>query len=315
MTSDPHQQSALIKSKARELGFDLCGIAPVDPSSYRDYFRRWIEAGLHGDMTYLAERVDERTDLRTYFPPANSVVCLAMNYHVPLEQPLAGHGKIARYALGIDYHEHIQDRVKILADWMRATWPGTQTKIGVDTAPIMEKELAVRAGVGWMGKNTCVIHPRVGSWLLLAEIVTSLDLPTDSPMLDRCGRCTRCIDACPTDAITAPYQLDGTRCISYWTLETERQPPPDLQPHMQNWLAGCDVCQDVCPFNARAPIATLTDLQPRIPTGSIDAISILNWTKDDYNETFRRSTIKRVKLPQLKRNAAVVVKNLSSSLL
>jgi epoxyqueuosine reductase len=173
-------------------------------------------------MRYLHGRFDERTDPSVYVPGARSVVCVAINYHVPLEPVPEGeqarHGRIARYALGDDYHELMKSRLHALADWIRGQYPEARTRAAVDTAPVMEKELAARAGVGWVGKNTCLIHPEAGSWLLLGEVITTLPLAPDAPATDHCGSCTRCIDACPTGAITAPYQLDALRCISYLTI-------------------------------------------------------------------------------------------------
>ena len=215
---DLHQLAAEVKRRARGLGFDLVGITDARSSRYREYLRKWLDDGQAGSMDYLRNRFDERTDPATYLPGAKSVVCLALNYHVPLD-PTPGesrthHGKVARYALGTDYHELIKHRLWELADWIRAAMPGSETKTSVDTAPVMEKELAARAGIGWLGKNTCLINPDIGSWVLLGEVITTVELPFDSPGIDRCGTCRRCIDACPTGAITGPYQLDARRCIS-----------------------------------------------------------------------------------------------------
>jgi epoxyqueuosine reductase len=306
----PREQVELIKSKALTLGFDLCGIAPAAPSIWGDHLRAWLAAGRHGQMQYLADRADERADVRVFFPPAKSVVCVAMNYHVPLEAAEAATpGKIARYALGDDYHTHIKDRLKMLADWMRATWPGTQTKVGVDTVPVLERELAVRAGVGWQGKNTCVISPTIGSWMFLAEVLTSLELPADEPQTDHCGTCTRCLDACPTGAIVKPYEVDATRCISYLTIEHPGEVDPALANRSGDWMVGCDICQDVCPFNGRAPTATDPHLQPRLPSGTLDARAVATWALEDYQAATRRSAMRRVKLPMLQRNARMVLEN------
>jgi epoxyqueuosine reductase len=174
----------------------------------------------------------------------------------------------------------------------------------------MEKELAARAGVGWFGKNSCVINTGIGSWLLLGEIVTTLPLPADEPAVDRCGTCRRCIDACPTGAITAPYQLDARRCISYLTIEHRERIPDEFHAALGPWLYGCDVCQDVCPWNARAPVADDPALQPRFPTGTIDLRELLSWRDEDYRARLRNSAMKRVKLPVLQRNARVVADNL-----
>lgn len=309
-----HALAVEIKQKATALGFDLVGIAPAEPSRYRDYFRRWLDDGQAGSMEYLARRFDERTAPATYFPGARSVVCVAINYHTPLEAVPEGeashHGRVARYALGDDYHELIKSRLYELADWLRDIAPGAETRCAVDTAPVMENELSARAGVGWMGKNTCVINERIGSWLLLGELLTTLELLPDEPAIDRCGTCTRCIDACPTGAITAPYQLDARRCISYLTIEHRGEIPPEFHEPIGEWLYGCDICQDVCPWNRRAPAATDAALMPRFPTGTIDLRRVLEWSDEDYREALRGSAMKRVKLPVLERNAKIVERNL-----
>ena len=299
--------AAAVKAKARELGFDHVGIAPAGPSRHADYLRRWLDAGRHGEMAYLADRFAERADPAVYFPGVRTAICVGLNYRTPLEAvPDGAHGRVARYALGDDYHDRIKPRLYDLADWLREVAPGCETRCGVDTVPVMEKELAARAGVGWVGKNTCVIHPRDGSFLLLGEVLTTLDLPVDDPAVDRCGTCTRCLDACPTAAITAPYQLDATRCISYLTIEHRGEIAADLQRQMGDWVYGCDVCQDVCPWNRRE---ALTDdpafAPPRWPTGSVPVDEMLGWSTDDYHRHTRRSVLRRVKLPVLQRNAAI----------
>jgi epoxyqueuosine reductase len=302
-----------VKHRARQLGFDLCGITDASPSRHREYLRTWLDAGQAGSMEYLARRFDERTDPATYLPGARTVVCVAMNYHVELDPPPPGpRGRVARYALGADYHEHIKTKLYDLADWLRDTVPGARTRCGVDTAPIMEKELAARAGVGWIGKHTCLIHPQLGSWLLLGEVITTLDLPLDEPTRDHCGTCTRCIDACPTQAITAPYQLDARRCISYLTIEHRGEIEPALKAQMGDWLYGCDVCQDVCPHNHEVASTLNPALQPRFRNGSLDVRDVLSWGEDQYRLALRRSAMKRVKLPVLQRNARIVAENLDA---
>ena len=314
-TLDRHQLAAEVKNFARRLGFDLCGIASAEPSHYRQYFQDWLDSGKAGEMEYLKRRVDERTDPAVYLPGAKTVVCVAMNYHVPLDPPAADAktpARVARYALGEDYHEHIKHKLYDLADWLRDTVPGARTRCGVDTAPVMEKELAARAGVGWLGKNTCVISPDIGSWILLGEVITTIDFPIDDPAVDRCGSCTRCIEACPTQAITAPYQLDARRCISYLTIEHTSGIDANRRSQMSDWLYGCDVCQDVCPYNKQPPATTNPALQPRFKSGTVDAPEVLRWDDQTYYATLRRSAMRRVKLPVLKRNAQIVVENRSS---
>ena len=309
--------AAAVKRRAREIGFDLVGIAPAGPSVHRDYVRRWLDEGRAGTMDYLAHRFDERTDPGAYLPGARSVVCLAMNYHTPLREPPAEdkpfHGRVARYALGDDYHELIKHRLYALADWLREVAPGSRTRCSVDTAPVPERELAARAGIGWVGKHTGVLNARLGSWLLLGEVMTTIPLPADEPAADHCGACTRCIDACPTGAITAPYELDARRCISYLTIEHRDEIPPEYHAAISDWLYGCDVCQDVCPHNRDAPGAEDPALAPRLPTGSLDVREVLAWGEDAYRARLKGSAMKRVKLPLLKRNAALVLRNASGA--
>ena len=311
-----HQLAAEIKNYARAvLGFDLAGIAPAEPSRYADYFRHWLDSGRAGSMAYLHGRFEERTNPSRYLPGAKSVICVALNYHTPLDQPpLSGQGRVARYALGDDYHEVMKPRLHALADWLREKVPGAQTRAAVDTAPVMERELAARAGIGWQGKNTCIINERVGSWLLLGEVLTTLELPVDEPAVDHCGTCTRCIDACPTAAITAPYQLDASQCISYLTIEHREEIPPEFRTKLGEWLYGCDVCQDVCPHNRKAPEAEETALRPRFATGTLDLREVLSWGQKDYRTRLKGSAMKRVKLPVLQRNARLLVESMARRL-
>ena len=304
-----------IKRRASQLGFDLVGIAPLAPSPRRDYLRHWLEEGQAGEMLYLTKRFDERTDPQVYLPGARSAICVAINYYAQLEEvpqeDRLHHGRIARYALGDDYHELIKSRLHQLADWIRQMRPEARTRACVDTAPVMEKELAQRAGIGWLGKNSCLINPKIGSWLLLGELLTTLALPADDQGADHCGSCTRCIDACPTGAITGPYQLDARKCISYLTIEHRGPIDPQLQPQIGDWLYGCDICQDVCPHNRQPPVARDTALHPRFPTGTLDVREVLSWSEDEYRARLNGSAMKRVKLRVLMRNAGIVASNVS----
>jgi len=299
-----------IKSRAAELGFDLAGIAPAAPAAHREHFRRWLDEGLAGSMhPWLERRFEERTDPRVYLPGAQSIICVAANYFAPVPSttatPPGQRGRIARYALGEDYHQVMMRRLHTLADWLRRQCPGARTRCAVDTAPVMEKEHAARAGIGWMGKNTCIINPRLGSWLVLGEIITTASLPPDQPLPDRCGTCTRCIDACPTHAIIAPYRLDARRCIAYLTIEHRGQIPDELRGAVPPWLFGCDVCQEVCPWNAHAKPARDPAFAPRLPPEGLDIREVLRWTDDDRRAILRRSAMRRATLSMLKRNAGI----------
>ena len=309
---DPRETTAFLKGQCLELGFDLVGIAPAGPSQYSEYIRQWLASGQAGSMDWLTKHVEVLLDVRKLLEGVQSIICVAANYHFPLEAAGDEQGLIARYALGDDYHEVFKDRIHKLADMIRVRYPGTKTKCGVDITPIMEKPYAASAGIGWMGKNTCIIHPKMGSWLILGEVMTSLELVPDALLPDLCGSCTRCIDACPTGALVAPYQLDARRCVSYLTIENRGELSDEQQKGIGRWLVGCDACQDACPWNRKASTGTLNELRPRYPTGSVDLESVLQWDEAAYRANTRRSAIRRVKLPQLQAHAKTVMKNIAS---
>ena len=242
--------SAAIKARATALGFDACGITAADPSRHADYFRAWSAAGKAGEMQWLSREPDRRSDPRVVLPGARSLIVAGMNYWQP--QP-AGRGRVARYALGEDYHHVLTEKLETLAAEIRAD--GAEARVYVDTGPVLEKPLAERAGLGWQGKSTMLVHPKFGPWLLLGEIITTLDLEPDAPAADHCGTCDRCVGACPTGAITAPYQLDARRCIAYLTIELKGSIPEELRPLIGDRIYGCDECLDVCPWNRFAQTA------------------------------------------------------------
>ncbi|OFV92698.1 MAG: tRNA epoxyqueuosine(34) reductase QueG, partial [Acidobacteria bacterium RIFCSPLOWO2_02_FULL_61_28] len=264
---------AWIRDAAERLGFDLCGIAPASlPAHDREQYLWWLQEGFHGEMKYMERR--ERQDLRLLLPSVRSVICAAMVYNSPhplsIECHDAGRGQdadrgwISRYAWGDDYHLVLQERLQRLLDELQAAVGSPfEAKIYVDTGPVLERALAQAAGLGWIAKNTCLIHPKAGSWFLVGEILTSLELEPDQPVPDLCGTCTRCIDACPTGAIVKPYVLDATRCISYFTIELKGSIPEEFRPAMGRHVFGCDICQDVCPWNRKAPVTQLLAFQPR----------------------------------------------------
>jgi epoxyqueuosine reductase len=313
--------SAIVKQAALDAGFDLAGIAPVRDFPELDRFKEWVAAGHAGEMTYM-EAHDEngglkRASLRSAIPWARSVVVCAINYNTAQPYSTAPHspgqGWISRYAWSSDdYHEAVMRRLRDVERKLRdATEPGTelQTRCYVDTGPIVERVYAKYAGVGWIGKNTCILNQKLGSWLFLGVIVTSLELSPDLPAPDRCGTCTRCIDACPTEAFIGPYQLDSNRCISYLTIEKRGAIPEDLREGLGRHVFGCDICQDVCPWNRKAPVSTVPEFQPR--EGLVNPA--LDWLADmsaeEFRERFRSSPIRRAKRSGLRRNAVIAMGN------
>ena len=304
--------AVLIKLLAHEAGFDLIGIARPQVSPWADAYRQWIAAGKHGDMHYLARTAEDRVDLLRKLPWAKSVICVALAYWPGSadETTPDDAGKIARYARGRDYHTVMEKKLRGLERAIREKIPGPITmRTWVDTGPIMEREYAQWAGLGWVGKSTLLIHPRHGTYFLLGELVTSLDLPEDSPITDHCGTCTRCIDACPTAAIE-PYSVDGVKCLSYQTLENRGDIPAELRPGMQRGktLVGCDICQEVCPFNREPLVATEPDLLPQglTATGNVSLPVIQGWDEQAWDVATRGKAHRRAKLFMWQRNARIL---------
>ena len=306
--------SQAVKQIARELGFALCGVAAAAPTVHRQHVLDWLAAGRHGSMRWLAEHVDLRMNPRELLPEARSVICVADQIGPGSQENVtAGErgGRIARYAQLDDYHKVLKKRLHEMADRLRDNWPGEMFRVCVDTAPVLERDVHQRAGLGWVGKNTMLIHPFRGSHLLLGEIITTAALEPDSPEPDHCGACTRCIEACPTQCIT-PYEVDASRCISYLTIEHRERIDPALHEAMGDWLYGCDVCQEVCPYNnpQRAQVSEGPTAQYGPPRPAVlDALAVLNWTEEDRRAAFTRSAMKRAKLNAMKRNALIVLGN------
>jgi epoxyqueuosine reductase len=303
-----------IKAKARDLGFDACGIAPAAAHSELRFFREWIDRGYAGEMAYLARSADRRADVRNVLPSAQSVIVTATNYNTdrPYSTECADRSRahIARYAWGDDYHDVIGARMEALAEWMRAQSPEPfDARVYVDTGPVQERVYAQHAGIGWIGKNTCVIHPEIGSWIFLAELICSLPLDVDAPSLDRCGTCTLCLEACPTEALVAPGVLDSTRCISYLTIEKRGDIPEALHAGMGSHVYGCDICQEVCPWNAVAPRSDDDAWQPRRAWDRVDLLTLAGRSDDELAEALRGSAMRRTKAQGLRRNVAIAVRN------
>jgi epoxyqueuosine reductase len=325
-----------IKQCARDAGFDLCGIAPVRDFGELDVFPAWIADGKHGEMKYMESRNDagelKRESLARVAPWARSVIVCAINYNTAhpysTQSADASQGWISRYAwAGEDYHEAVLRRLRQIEDKLRGLVEATgtwQSRSYVDTGPLIERVYAKYAGIGWIGKNTCIINQQLGSWLFLGVILTSLEfgasaftksdlaanaLPLDLPAPDRCGTCTRCITACPTQAITAPGVLDARLCISYLTIEKRGEIPEDLRAGMGRHVFGCDICQDVCPWNRKAPATSAPEFQPRegLVNPALDWLAEMQ--PEEFRQVFRGSPVRRAKLSGLRRNAVIAMGN------
>jgi epoxyqueuosine reductase len=335
----------IVERAAAEAGFDLCGIAPAAEVHELEYFSKWIADGRAGEMKYLEARDEQgelkRSALKRVAPWARSVIVCAINYNTanpystqttdsskecasagaPLLAGVARSGNfsdkgwISRYAWSReDYHDAVLRRLRQvearLQEGVRGMNSGDfTTRSYVDTGPIVERVYAKYAGVGWVGKNTCIINQKKGSWLFLGVILTSLELTPDLPAPDRCGSCTRCIDACPTDAITAPYQLDSNRCIAYLTIEKRGSIPEELRAGIGRHVFGCDICQDVCPWNRKAPATTAPEFQPRPGLVNPALAWLAEMSAEEFREHFRGSPIRRTKRAGLRRNAAIAMGN------
>jgi epoxyqueuosine reductase len=306
--------SAAIKARAQELGFDLCGIAPAASHPELRFFSEWLSRGYAGEMGYLARSSDERADVRAVLPSARTVIVTATIYNTdrPYSTQCAdsAHAQIARYAWGDDYHDVIGRRLQALLAWMRdASADPFEARAYVDTGPVQERVYAQYAGIGWIGKNTCVINAECGSWIFLSEIICSLPLDIDAPALDQCGTCTLCLEACPTHALTAPGVLDSTRCISYLTIELKGEIPPALQPATGSHVYGCDICQEVCPWNATPLVSSDPAWQPRGAWDGPDVRALHERTDEELRASLRGSSMRRAKVAGLRRNIAVALDN------
>jgi len=300
-----------ISQIAHECGFELAGVASASPSADFDLYQDWVAEGMAGEMRYLTDRrADVRRDVRNLLPSAKSVICVGKLYNTPDPPPQSGDAKISRYARGQDYHVVMRRTLEEMVTRLTAIEP-FEWKICVDTAPLLERSYARMAGLGWIGKNTCLINEPQGSWFFLGEIVTSLELEPGTPPPDRCGSCTRCIDACPTQALVPSsegWKLDSRRCISYLTIELRGPIPEELQAGVGEQVFGCDICQDVCPWNSRAPFTDDPDFAGT--TISLEALAQL--TPEEFRVRFGQTPLARAKHAGMLRNAAVALANRDS---
>jgi epoxyqueuosine reductase len=302
-----------VKRRAKELGFDLCGIAPVGAFPELSFLREWIDRGYAGTMAYLPRTAERRADVRRVMPSARSVIVTGTVYNIDsacsIEHTDPGVGEVARYARGENYHEVLGRRLEALVAWLHEEHPEPfEARAYVDTGPVQERVYAQYAGLGWIGKNTCVISPEKGSWILLAEIICSLSLEPDQPSLDQCGTCTLCLEACPTGAFVEPHVLDATRCISYLTIEYRGAIPDEHRRAVGNHLFGCDICQEVCPWNAVA--ATANSQWPSRPALSLLKLDELsNRSDEELGDLIGGTPLMRAGVKGLRRNLATALEN------
>lgn len=315
---NPREIATRLEAWALEAGFDRAGVAGLEPVERGEVYLRWLEEGAHAGMEYLRHRIEARLEPERILEGARSVLCVALQYEPLADRSPRRDGSppvddlwsgVAKYAHGRDYHNLMGKRLRKLARRIRDEIPGTDTRWYVDTGPVLERELAARAGIGVQGKNTCLLS-REGSWFLLGELFLTLELPPAAPLTDLCGRCTRCLDHCPTGALTEPYRLDSNLCISYWTIEHRGAVPEEMREQIGEWVFGCDVCQDVCPWNVRElEPAHHPDLHLPPRRAELDLVRLLAMSEEEYRERFRGNAMKRARLEGLKRNAATVMGN------
>ncbi|MBM4178407.1 MAG: tRNA epoxyqueuosine(34) reductase QueG [Ignavibacteria bacterium] len=305
---DRSELTKRVKAIAIELGFDAVGIAIAEPLSieYQKY-EEWIGRGYHGTMSYMERNMDARRDVSAIVPGARSVIVVAKNYYTPRKHDVTG--KIARYAWGDDYHVVLPPMLDALIGSLAELSPGSVSHRYTDTGPVLEKAWAVRSGIGWQGKNGNIIRRDIGSWFFLGVVITTADLEPDAPMDDYCGSCTACLELCPTSAIIEPKVVDATKCISYWTIETKSETdfPLPIVEQLDGWFFGCDVCQDVCPWNRFQQPSSEPRFEARMGQANVDPEQIVTLQPETFVERFRHSPLKRPKLAGLQRNALMLL--------
>lgn len=299
----PAKYTHLVKQVAAELGFSFCGISKAEfLKEEAPQLEAWLKRGYQGKMSYLENHFDKRLDPSLLVPGAKSVVSLIYNYYPEKDLAAEGNLKVAKYAYGEDYHFVVKDKLKIFLERLQAEAGEINGRAFVDSAPVMERAWAKRSGLGWIGKNSLLLNKQMGSFFFLAELIIDLELQYDGPVKDYCGTCTACMDACPTDAIAQPYVVDGSRCISYFTIELKEEIPADVKGKFENWIFGCDICQDVCPWNSFSKPHRESRFEAHT---DLEKMSTQDWkeiTDEVFQKLFRHSAVKRTKLEGLKRN-------------
>ncbi|GAB4183134.1 MAG: tRNA epoxyqueuosine(34) reductase QueG [Thermoflexibacter sp.] len=296
--------TTFIKQKAKELGFDFCGISKAEfLEEEAPRLEKWLNQNMHGQMSYMENHFDKRLDPRLLVPDAKSVVSLLYNYY-PSKKILHTDEtlKISKYAYGTDYHFVIKDKLKIFFKAIQEQIGEVSGRVFVDSAPVMDKVWAAKSGLGWIGKHTNLLNREMGSFFFVAELILDLELEVDAPTKDYCGTCTRCIDACPTEAIVSPYVVDGSRCISYFTIELKDEIPEDYKGKFENWIFGCDICQDVCPWNRFAKPHQEPQFEPSEDLAKMKKNDWKDITEEIFHNIFKKSAVHRTKLMGLKRN-------------
>jgi epoxyqueuosine reductase len=297
-----------LKQRAQELGFSKIGISPAESGAEVERLQQWLAQGYHADMHWMAN--PKRQNIKLIMPEVKSVISLAVNYYHPQQHSQeANSAKISRYGWGRDYHKVLGKMLKKLCHWLEEEVAGITTRYFVDTAPITEKAWAQRAGIGWIGKHSNLITKEFGSWVFLAEILTNLELPPDLPHPEQCGRCRLCIDACPTQAITQPFVVDANRCIAYHTIENRAEQIPEaIAQKLENWVAGCDICQEVCPYNRRPQISHIADFAPYPANLKPQLQKLAEISDEEWDQQFQGSALRRIKPQQFRRNAQAVLR-------
>jgi epoxyqueuosine reductase len=311
-TPPPSELTNALKAQALAAGFDMAGVCPAATPEGLPRLRQWLERGYAGQMDYIADRLDAYADPARVLEGVRSIVMLATHYRTKEPEPTPpGAGRVSRYAWGeADYHDVIHQRLRKLAGWLSEHSPAARVRGVVDSAPLMEREFAREAGLGWIGKNTLLLNQHVGSYFFLAALLTDLELAYDAPQAaDHCGTCRACLDACPTQAFPQGYVLDATRCISYLTIELKGPIDPALRASMGDWLFGCDVCQDVCPWNRRAPQSQTAEFWPQAQMNPLDAAELFELDEAAFRARFRHTPLFRAKRRGFLRNAAIVLGN------
>lgn len=311
LARENNNRSQRIKEFAAALGFDACGIAAACAIDPNDFLGDWLDSEMHADMHWMARTKSIRQDVRKKLEGARSVVVVARNYYARRPPHSRDTGLVSRYAWGRDYHRVLLKPLRRLARFIESLESAARCYCCIDSGPVMEKAWAARAGVGWIGKNSLVLRRDLGSWFFLGVVVTTLEIRPDSPVADQCGACRLCLDACPTSAIVRPGVVDSRRCISYHTIENKGAIPEDLQPNFDTWVFGCDICQDVCPWNRKAPVTTEADFHPKEGHSNIDLDRIRRMCDDEFVHEFAGTPLMRAKRAGMQRNANVARQNLS----